>query len=159
MEGEGMDLGAMMSRIMENPEFASLVASLRTGTANASTDSGVPDAAEVISEETSDSNSIQKIRRAASTDESTNKGNDINVSDDLSDEFNSERLREMVSAIAPLIKNSGKRISGREDVERRNRLLSALKPYLNQNKQEMIDRIMAISRITGLLDIMPGSHV
>ena len=34
MDGEGLDLGAMMSRIMENPEFANLVESLRTGTGN-----------------------------------------------------------------------------------------------------------------------------
>ena len=134
MDGEGLDLGAMMSRIMENPEFANLVESLRTGTGN----TGATDVKATSGEEAAD-----EPQRAA--DSSGSETDDV-------------RRDDIVSAIAPLVKNLNRDSHVREDVERRNRLLSALKPYLNRNRQEMIDRVMAISRITGLFDIMPGGH-
>ena len=52
-------------------------------------------------------------------------------------------------------KASGK---GSEEVEKRNRLLSALKPYLRDSRRDVIDKVMSISRLTGLVDLIPKSN-
>lgn len=130
MDTDKLDLGGMMNRLMENPEFMSIVKSLRENTE---------------SPESVDAKEIEKLETYSSS-----KGTDAAPGANLTE----EKLMDTVSAMAPLIKNIGG--AHGDEVERRNRLLAALKPYLNRDRQEMIDRIMALSRITGLMDLMPG---
>ena len=64
-----------------------------------------------------------------------------------------EKMSEVISALSPLT-DSVKKAGGGE-IEQRNRLLAALKPYLNSNRQDMIEKIMSLSRLTGIMDILP----
>lgn len=41
------------------------------------------------------------------------------------------------------------------EIENRNRLLLALKPYMSGNRRGMIDAVTSLSKITGLLDFLP----
>ncbi len=66
-----------------------------------------------------------------------------------------ERLPEIMSSLGPLMKDGEKR-GGGADADKRNRLLAALKPYLSENRQGVIDSIMSYSKLAGLLDLLPG---
>ena len=63
------------------------------------------------------------------------------------------KLPEIIGVLAPLMGKSER--MGNAEVEKRNRLLSALKPYLNDNRRGMIDTVMSLSQITDLIDIIP----
>ena len=65
------------------------------------------------------------------------------------------RLPEIMSTLGPLVKEGEKR-SGGVEAEKRNRLLAALKPYLSENRQSVVDSIMSYSKLAGLLDLLPG---
>lgn len=47
---------------------------------------------------------------------------------------------------------------GSEELEKRNRLLTALKPYLRDSRRDVIDKVMSLSRLTGLMDLLPKSN-
>ena len=55
-----------------------------------------------------------------------------------------DRLAELLSA-APVP----------HGVERRNALLRALKPYLTDSRRELIDVLTSVSKITGIMDLLP----
>lgn len=74
----------------------------------------------------------------------------------LSDGALSPDMAQIMAQLAPLIKaNGGKKNASSGDAEKRNKLLSALRPYLSGSRQEAVDRIMSLSKITDLLDFLP----
>lgn len=79
-----------------------------------------------------------------SSDSTDNKGN--NGIPDLS------TLTKILSISE---KGSGDKNS---EIEKRNRLLAALKPYLRESRRDMIDKVMSLSNLTGLIDLLPGDN-
>lgn len=65
-----------------------------------------------------------------------------------------ERLPEVISALSPLIKQSERAPSGNAP-SRRNELLRALKPYLSDSRRQLVDKIMQLSRVGELMDMLP----
>ena len=64
-----------------------------------------------------------------------------------------------IGALTKLLSVSEKNPKGSDsETEKRNRLLSALKPYLSENRQDVIDKIMSLSNLTGLIDLFPKSN-
>ena len=62
------------------------------------------------------------------------------------------QLPEMISTMAPLFSLSGKEHGGRSpESDHRVALLCALKPYLNHERQEIVDYILKFSKIGDLL--------
>ena len=71
------------------------------------------------------------------------------------------RIPQMMSALAPLVSgmSGGKKAdpsekpggSGTGEAEKRKKLLSALRPYLNQHRKDAVDNIMKVSDMTDLL--------
>ncbi len=59
----------------------------------------------------------------------------------------------ILDALGPLLKTAGRASAG---TETRNRLLSALKPYVNGERRAMIDKVTSISKLTSLLDAANG---
>ncbi len=55
----------------------------------------------------------------------------------------------ILESLGPLLKSAGRASPGTEN---RNRLLTALKPYVNGERREMIDRVTSISKLTSILD-------
>ncbi len=64
-----------------------------------------------------------------------------------------EKLPDIMSVLGPAA--GGSHGESSKEVERRNRLLAAMKPYVNNGRRDMIDKIMSLSKITTLLDILP----
>lgn len=65
-----------------------------------------------------------------------------------------DKVPELMSALSSMMKGDDKGVS--RSTENRNRLLSALKPYVGDSRREMIDKIMSLSKITGMLDLISG---
>ncbi len=63
------------------------------------------------------------------------------------------KLPDIIGMLSPLMGKSTKH--GNAETEKRNRLLAALKPYLNDSRRGMIDAVMSLSQITDLLDQIP----
>ena len=60
----------------------------------------------------------------------------------------------ILDSLGPLLKTAGRASAGTEN---RNRLLSALKPYVNGERRDMIDKVTSISKLTSLLDAAAGN--
>ena len=64
-----------------------------------------------------------------------------------------------IGALTKLLSVSEKNNKGSDsETEKRNRLLAALKPYLRENRQDVIDKIMSLSNLTGLMDLLPKNN-
>lgn len=131
---EELDLGAMMNKIMSDPNFAELMKNMKTsasGTASA-------ESTAVKEENTAE----MKSEAETVADGGGGAGSAISA----------DKLSDLVQTLSPLIKNTP---SHSGETERRNKLLAALKPYVNENRREVIDTVMSLSKITNILDIMP----
>lgn len=70
------------------------------------------------------------------------------------------KFPQMMSAIAPLLTGGkeGKREegtpAGRDDAEKRKRLLAALKPYLSSSRRDAVDSILKVTEMTDLVGKM-----
>ena len=67
-----------------------------------------------------------------------------------------QKLPQMMSALAPLVggKGEGKSESGKKELndgEKRKRLLSALRPYLSDNRRDALDQVLKVTEMTDLL--------
>lgn len=59
-------------------------------------------------------------------------------------------------ALAPLLGTLGGAAPTSKETENRNRLLTALKPYLSPERRDIIDRVTSLTGITLLLDAARG---
>ncbi len=70
------------------------------------------------------------------------------------------KLPQMMSALSPLLSGTkdGKKddgpSAGRDDAEKRKRLLAALKPYLSSSRREAVDSILKVTEMTDLVGKM-----
>ena len=69
------------------------------------------------------------------------------------------KLPQMMSALSPLLAGGrdGKKeegAAGRDDAEKRKRLLAALKPYLSSSRREAVDSILKVTEMTDLMGKM-----
>lgn len=67
-----------------------------------------------------------------------------------------QKLPQMMSALAPLVggKGDGKSEGGKKELndgEKRKRLLSALRPYLSDNRRDALDQVLKVTEMTDLL--------
>ena len=95
---------------------------------------------------------VQKLKQGVLSSESgaedvpPAEGNSVKSPPDVS---------TLISSVAPLLNSAGKGAGGDSpDVKRRNQLLSALKPYLSPERQDMIDAFTSLSGMTGILDLL-----
>ncbi len=66
-----------------------------------------------------------------------------------------DKLPELMSTLAPIMGGENHNAGGNnKTTDNRNRLLEALKPYLNSNRQEIIDNVMRISRLSGIASML-----
>ena len=97
---------------------------------------------------------VQKLKQGMLSSESLNEAvpsppTETNAEKDPPD------VSSLISSVAPLLNSLGK--SGgadSPDAKRRNQLLSALKPYLSPERQNMIDTFTSLSGMTGILDLL-----
>ena len=130
-EGE-LDFSAVMSKLMNDKNVAELIGSIK---ANAES-----------------SNSVQ----SQSTEVSVKPASEKEESGGSIDPGIVEKLPEIMAAIGPLMKKGSIKSGGAgSEVENRNCLLRALKPYLSENRRDMIDGIMTLSKLTSLIDLLP----
>jgi len=122
MTDNGLDIGAVLEKLMSSGEAAQLIEKLK---ANAENTADEP---------------VDKVEPKAEWDSAQLEAN----------------LPQVVSAIAPLLENgSFSKANGKGSVQSRNALLTALRPYLNENRRGMIDKIMTLTRLTGIMDMLP----
>ena len=78
-----------------------------------------------------------------------------------------QKLPQMMSALAPLVGGGGKSEKtdgggiGRDEGEKRKKLLAALRPYLSDSRRGAVDQILKVTEMTDLLgtlgDMKPKS--
>lgn len=121
---------------------------------------GMPDLEKImksLSENDEVKNLIKNLKgnSSASEDGNVKRDGEEREKTETSNESASDKLPEIISALSPLMK--GKMSGGSNaDTEKRNRLLAALKPYLSAPRQEMIDTVTSLSKMTGILDLFAG---
>lgn len=131
-EGE-LDFSAVLSKLMNDKNVAELIGNIKANAENG---------------ESTPSKSAEATVKAPSERSETGGGS---IAPSLM-----EKLPEVMAVLGPLIKNES--LNGGKngtDVEKRNCLLLALKPYLNESRRDMIDSIMTLSRLTSLVDLLP----
>lgn len=120
-----MDLGAVLEKLLSNGDAAQMIEKLKASVENIG---AIPE---------------------------TESKNELPTSPIDTSQL-AEKLPQMVSAIAPLMeKGSFSKVGEKASVGNRNALLSALRPYLKTERREMIDKIMTLSRLTGIMDMLP----
>ena len=132
MDTGNLDLAGIIGKLMQSEESVAIIDRLKSSVEN----KGDP---QTDLEQTSVQSKRSEIKEAS---------NDI---DGLA-----EKLPQVMSALAPLMENGtfGK-ITKNSSQNRRNDLLTALRPYLNEGRRDMIDKIMTLSRLTGMMDMLP----
>ena len=136
-EGE-LDLSAVISKLMNDKSVAELVERLKT---NAENDNGAA------------ADSHEKELSEAQNTMLQSKSDVEKIPSEVM-----EKLPEVMAAVAPLMKNGTlKGLGGSKETDKRNRLLAALKPYMNESRSGMIDSIMALSKLTGIRDVFQGN--
>jgi len=124
-----MDLSAIIEKLMNDSSTADMIAKIKSSVEN--------------------DPSVQSEKLNTSDD---NKETSLSTdSGDLAD-----KLPLVMGALGPLLE-SGALSKAQNDgtAEKRNRLLFALRPFLNEGRQGMLDKIMTVSKITRLIDLLP----
>ncbi len=65
-----------------------------------------------------------------------------------------QKLPQMMEALRPLVQGGGTGADGAQsaaDAEKRKKLLSALRPYLNEKRRGAVDQILRVTEVTDLL--------
>ena len=111
----------------------------------------VSDIAAVIEKLKSNPEIVTSIASALGANISPNAPSNESTHIDLPPQL-SDRLPDIISTMAPLLSLGGKehKASGTE-ADHRIALLCALKPYLNRERQEIVDYILKFSKIGDLL--------
>ncbi len=66
-----------------------------------------------------------------------------------------EQLPAVLSALSPIINSSKPAAAPHGGTAARNALLAALRPYLSDSRRALVERIMQLSRITDLAELLP----
>ena len=97
---------------------------------------------------------IQKLKQGALSSDIASSVQTPPPADTAADSGNSDTAK-LSAALGPVLNGLRKNMGADSpDVKRRSQLLSALKPYLSPERQNMIDTFTSISGMTGLLDIL-----
>ncbi len=80
---------------------------------------------------------------------------DTAPSDAVTDSRLAEQLPAVLSALSPIIKSGKHDAAPRGGTAARNALLAALRPYLSDSRRALVERIMQLSRITDLAELLP----
>lgn len=127
-----MDLTGILEKLMSSNDTAQLIEKLKASVEN--TEAAPPD--------------------SSKTEE---KKEQIQLTETFPDAAQiTEKLPQVMAALSPLMENGSiGKTSHKGSVECRNNLLVALRPYLNDGRRGMIDKIMALSKFTGIMDMLP----
>ena len=101
---------------------------------------------------------VKKLKEDSGTDKSGGENGEEpvqSVRTDKADGAHGADTATVLDTLGPLLKTAGRGSSGTEN---RNRLLSALKPYVNGERRDMIDKVTSISKLTSLFDAVGKSR-
>ncbi len=123
---------------MDNSELSSVLASLMS-------DSRVAD-------------TVKQLKESLSETKPTEESKTVPISQNTENLTQTESFPD-IGALTKLLGISEKKAKSTDtETEKRNRLLSALKPYLSENRQDVIDKIMSLSGLTGLMDLFTPNN-
>lgn len=123
---------------MDNSELSSVLASLMS-------DSRVAD-------------TVKQLKESLSETKQPEEPKAVPVSQNTENLTKTESFPD-IGALTKLLSVPEKNNKGTDnETEKRNRLLSALKPYLSENRQDVIDKIMSLSSLTGLMDLFSPNN-
>ena len=123
---------------MDNSELSSVLASLMS-------DSRVAD-------------TVKQLKESLSETKLPEEPKAVPVSQNTENLIKTESFPD-IGALTKLLSVPEKNNKGTDnETEKRNRLLSALKPYLSENRQDVIDKIMSLSSLTGLMDLFSQNN-
>ena len=123
---------------MDNSELSSVLASLMS-------DSRVAD-------------TVKQLKESLSETKLSEEPKAVPVSQNTENLTKTESFPD-IGALTKLLSVPEKNNKGTDnETEKRNRLLSALKPYLSENRQDVIDKIMSLSSLTGLMDLFSQNN-
>ena len=123
---------------MDNSELSSVLASLMS-------DSRVAD-------------TVKQLKESLSETKLPEEPKAVPVSQNTENLTKTESFPD-IGALTKLLSVPEKNNKGTDnETEKRNRLLSALKPYLSENRQDVIDKIMSLSSLTGLMDLFSQNN-
>lgn len=142
------DLSEMLGQVMENPQFAAMVQNLRQQMGN----TDPPDMASLMEKLPAMMTMLSGMGQAAggNTTETKGAGVDEVAPDTTPDPSGGEKEKAETEKPAVL----GQVLFRPEARDQRNKLLSALKPYLSPNRCAMIDRAMSAMQLGELLGTM-----
>lgn len=127
----GEDLSAVIRKIIENPEFAGMVSELRG-------DGNIEGASqEMLSKLPDVMAMVQPMLEATESEEPKNNEEVKEVKG---------KKRETNSALLP----------GRYDKTKAEKLMYALKPYLNSSRCEMIDKCITVMQLGDVMNVFGG---
>ncbi len=100
---------------------------------------------------------VQKLKQGTLSDSvETNSEKDDTAAPSKSE--NPPDTAKLLSSLTPLLNGlKGGADTDSPEIKRRNQLLCALKPYLSRERQEMIDMLTSLSRVSGIWDILSGA--
>lgn len=100
---------------------------------------------------------IDKLKNSSSENDTASENNSASATDvpPPLDSQLVEQLPAVLSALSPLIETNNKVNSSHGGTAARNALLGALRPYLNDSRRALVERIMQLSRITDLVGLIP----
>ncbi len=137
------DISSMVEKIMKNPEFAGIVNELRGTEAGTQSEVTTNDMLSHLPEVVS----MLKPFLGDSSSASSSGPDQATQTSDSDTPTSSAPEAQKVSA-PPLPK--------KYDKSRAEKLMSALKPYLNSNRCEIIDRCVSVMQITDVMEALQG---
>ena len=145
-KNDGLDLGDMINKLMSNPEFSTLVKSMKEEGAKGDTGLSGPS-----SGSENDDGAKEEISVSGADIQQTLSSMGGSIPSDVMN-----KIPDIMSALGPIMKSGSGKAPSKSETENRNRLLLALKPYVSSGRREMIDTVLSVSKLTTLLDIIPN---
>lgn len=131
MDTDSLDLASIIGKLIESGEAAELIGRLKANAENG------------------------EAQQGGTAENNTNNEESPAVSSAIDSKQLAEKLPQVMSALAPFMEKGAFKSRGDESTQkRRNDLLLALRPYLSDGRRDMIDRIMTLSRFTGIMDLL-----
>lgn len=140
------DLSEVLGQVMENPQFAAMVQKLRQQMGN----TDPPDMASLMEKLPAMMTMLSGMGQANPTETSGAKAGEAEPDSSAPDSSGGGKEKTETEKPAVL----GQVLFRPEARDQRNKLLSALKPYLSPNRCAMIDRAMSAMQLGELLGTM-----
>jgi len=141
------DIGQMVEQIMKNPEFTGIINELRGGSGDAPPVSQ----GEILSRLPDVMSMLKPL-----IGEGGGKTEETPVKTDSSAETIPPERQDSVPASAEASKAVSALLPKRYDKNRAEKLMSALKPYLNASRCEIIDKCVSVMQITDVVGALQG---